>query len=97
MKEGASLYGVEIQILDDVRFWGSIILSKDFDMEHITRRVAGVFKSKGFFLETLSSDRDNAKNMTGFDAMFFTGEVKRVSDDKYEMYEMILTLVMSYE
>ena len=97
MRKGDSLYGVEIQILDDVRFWGSIILSEDFDMEHITRRVANVFKSNGFFIETLSSDRDNANNMAGFDAMFFTGKVKSVEDGKSEMYEIHLTYVMPFE
>ena len=97
MRKGDSLYGVEIHILGDVRFWGSIILSEDFSVEHITRRVANVFKSKGFLIETLSSDRDSVKRMAGFDAMFFTGEVKRVADGKYEMYEMRLTYVMPVE
>lgn len=87
MKKGDSLYGVEVAILDGVRFWGSIILSEDLGVEHITRCVAGVFKGNGFLIETLSSDCDS-------DAMFFTGEVKRVADGNSEMYEMILTYVM---
>ena len=97
MNKGRSLYGVEVQILGDERFWGSIILSEDFSEEHITRRVANVFKSKGFFLKTLSSDIDSVKSMAGFAAMFFTGKVQRVEDGKSEMYEMHLTYVMLLE
>ena len=97
MRKGDSLYGVEVNILEGVTFWGSIILSKDSGVEHITSRVANVFKSKGFFLETLFSDRDNANNTAGFDVIFFTGKVKRVTDSKYDMYEMRLTYVLSFE
>ena len=37
MQKGASLYGVEVTIPDDVRFWSSIILSEDFSVEHISQ------------------------------------------------------------
>ena len=97
MRKDYSLYGVIVKIFDDVKFGGSLILYEDFTVEDIKERVKRLFRGKGFVVETMSLDPDRVKDVAGYDAMYFTGEVKSFADGEYHTYDTELTHVLSVE